>query len=188
MKITQVRGAGMMLAALTLLSGDALAGRLGKAGDQFTLDINISGTVIATGSCTFNQKGTNEVNFGNILFSNTSSGYRLISSYVKELTSGMSCSGDTDGNAVMTLSSIDQSAVSYNGHKLLSTSINGAASSELAIELQVNGVAQDINTAFAVDMQNPPTLTAELLQTGDGSGLVDNADISANATLTMAFN
>jgi hypothetical protein len=177
-----------MLATLMLLSGEVQATGIKDAGDQFTMNINISGTVIATGSCTFNQEGTNDVDFGDVKYSKTTTGKTLKGSYLKELTSGMTCTGDTEGSAVMTLSAIDQKSVAYNGHKLLTTSVNGAASTDLAIQLQVNGVAQDINSAFTVDMQNPPALAAELIQIGDGSGLVNDADISASGTLTMAFN
>lgn len=177
-----------MLATLMLLSGEVQATGIKEAGDQFSLNINISGTVISSGSCTFDQQGTSEVDFGDVKYSKTPTGTTLQGSYLKDLTSGMTCTGDTEGGAVMTLSSKDQKSVAYNGHKLLTTSVNGAASTDLAIQLLVNGVAQDINSAFTVDMQNPPKLAGELIQVGDGSGLINDADISASATLTMAFN
>lgn len=187
MKMKYVTVVLALMAPVMLLACEARADSGGLSGTTFSLNINISGTVIASGSCTFDQQGTSEVDFGDVKYINTTTGNTLKGSYLKNLTSGMTCTGDTEGTAVMTLSAMDQKSVAYNGHKLLTTSVNGVASTDLAIQLQVNGVAQDINSAFTVDMENPPVLAAELIQVGDGSGLINDADISASATLTMAF-
>lgn len=161
---------------------------LGATGDSFTMNITISGTVVATGACTFNQGGTLTVDFGTLQYSTAGGSNVLKDASPQVLASSMTCTGDTEGSTVMTLSS-NSGSVEFQGNKLLPVNYDsGGQSKDLAIRLLVNSQIQDVNSAFAVDMKNPPQLVAEVVQTGDGSSFVNGATFSANATLVMAFN
>ncbi|WP_338569105.1 hypothetical protein VRB37_13045 [Erwinia billingiae] len=179
MKRKYPAGALALLATLMLLPGEAPA----DAGDQFSMDINISGSVVANGSCTFEKSEYSDVDFGDVTFQHAKAGNKLIGTYQKEIASHITCTGDFDGSTIMTFSN-ESLPVSYNGHQLLGISYLP----DLAIEFSVNGIVQDINSAFTVDMQNPPTLTAELVQIGDGKSLLNNLDISTSVQLILAFN
>lgn len=180
--------AAVILAMLILLVEQGVQAKSIRAtGDQFTMDINISGTVVANGSCTFTNGRESDVNFGDVRYHTTAGGNVLESTYSKTLVSDMTCTGDTAGTATMILSSANQENVDYEGHKLLGTSVNGIASKDLAIQLVVDDVVQDVNSAFTVDLGKPPKLVAKLLLVGDGGSLTDDTSISSSATLTMAF-
>lgn len=179
-----------LIATLTMLLFSAptmaLSGR--AAGDQFKMNINISGTVVATGSCTFNHPSRDDLDFGNITYSSIS-GFRLIGEYRITLDGAMSCSGDTDGSTIMTFSDFHGDGLDFNGHKVLSTT---NTNNLLGVELLVDGVPQDVGSSFKVDMANPPSLEARLVQVGTGSpppswtGIDGNLAI-AELRLTMEF-
>lgn len=189
MKLVTVSGLLVMLMTLISLPYSTVqANSIRDTGDKYSMNIKISGTIVANGSCTFNQGGTIDVDFGDVRFKTTTTGNTLEGKYIKELASSMTCTGDTEGTASMLLSSDNQQAVDYEGHKLLGTLVNKTSTPDLAIMLQVNDVVQDINNAFTVNMQNPPVLTVELIQVGSGSTMNNDAEITASATLTMAFN
>lgn len=176
----------VFMMATLFVTGPSQAARR-DAGDQVRMKINITGSIIATGKCTFNQGGVLSVDFGDIRFSTT--GNELASTYLKPLISDMTCSGDTGGTATMALSSKEGDWQDYNGHKLLNVGIEGGtATSGLGIMLKVDGQTQDVNTPFAVDVDRFPTLEAELLQTDVSQILVSGNKITSSATLTMAFD
>lgn len=176
----------VMALMLSITPARAVNGR--TAGDQFKMNINISGTVVVTGSCTFNtaSQSVESVNFGNITYSSTN-GFALNGEYRQPLNSEMTCTGDTDGSAVMTFASSSGAAIDFNGKKLLPVMLNGASSNNLGIQLLVNGVVQDVGMAFDVDMATPPTIEAELVQIGSSDTVSDSAILSSAASLTMAF-
>lgn len=159
---------------------------LRAAGDQLAVNIHITGTITADGSCTFANGGNVEVPFGDIRYSTTNGAISLDKTYKQTLDNRLNCTGDVDGNVTLTMGTTT-GAVDYQGHKLIPVNMAGNPSADLAIELLVNGQVQDINTPFAIDINTPPTLEAELVQKGDGKGLVNDADIDAAATLTLAF-
>ncbi|MBL5841183.1 hypothetical protein JBO41_09715 [Enterobacter asburiae] len=162
----------------------------GAVGDRFTMKINISGTVVATGSCSFNQGGTLVVDFGEVQYITAGGSNTLKEGYRQALASSMTCTGDTDGSAIMTLMSGNGSSVDFQGHRLLPVKYDdgGVESKDLAVRLLVDNKVQDVNASFAVDIKTPPNLEAEVVQTGNGSSFVSGAAFSANATLIMAFN
>lgn len=163
---------------------------LGATGDKFTMKINITGTVVATGSCTFNQGGLLTVGFGIVQYDTVDGTNTLKERYRQTLPSSMTCTGDTDGSATMTLFSSNGTSVEFQDNKLLPVKYDdgGVQSKDLAIRLLVNSKVQDVNSAFSVDLKAPPQLEAEVVQTGGGSSFVSGATFSANATLIMAFN
>ncbi|ELY4671738.1 hypothetical protein SM021_002343 [Cronobacter muytjensii] len=174
--------------ALLLSSAPVLALNGRTAGDQFKMNINISGTVVATGSCTFDSasQSVESVNFGNITYSSIN-GFVLEGEYRQALNSHMTCTGDTAG-AVMTFTSSTGKTVDFNGKKLLPVTLNGISSNNLGIEFIVNGVAKDVGAAFDVDMTTPPTIEVELLQTGASDTVSNSAILNAAASLTIAFH
>lgn len=180
---------GLIATLILLCSAPAMAlnGR-GAAGDQFKMNINISGSVVVTGSCTFDSasQSVESVNFGNITYYSVN-GFTLVGEYRQPLNSGMTCTGDTDGSTIMTFSSSAGTVVDFNGKKLLPVALNGVNSNNLGIELLVDGKVQDIGTAFDVDMATPPTIEAELVQIGSKDTVSNSAILSAAASLTMAF-
>ena len=159
-----------------------------NAGEPAKLNLNITGTVVANGSCTFNKGKTLTVDFGDVNFSTVNGSSTLDGTYRKSLSSTMTCTGDSAGKTQLTFKSVAGGTVDFKGQKLLPVSINAADPGEqLGIRLLVDGVEQDTDSAFAVDMLDQPGLQVELVQVGDGSGLINGAPISASATLVMEF-
>lgn len=183
------RSAYSLFTAMLLLCSCSSTARSGRAaGDEITMDINITGTVVATGSCTFSagSGSTVGVDFGSIRYS-SNGGFLLEGEYRKALNSTMNCTGDTFGTAIMTFASGSSKTVNFDGNKLLPVTLNGNTSKNLGIELLVNGVVQNVGAAFNVDMSAPPTLEAELVQIGSSDIVSDGAELTSSATLTMAF-
>lgn len=180
----------LMGVASVLFSSMPASAKLTKAlraaGDKMAVNIHITGTITADGSCTFANGGNEEVPFGDIHYSTTNGVISLDKPYKQTLDNKLNCTGDVNGNVTLTMETIT-GAVDYLGHKLIPVNVAGAPSADLAIELLVNGQVQDINTPFGIDINTPPNLEAELVQNGDGKGLVNDAAIDATATLTLAF-
>ena len=159
-----------------------------SAGEPAKLNLNITGTVIANGSCTFNKGKTLTVDFGDVNFSTVNGTSTLDGTYRKPLSSTMTCTGDSAGKTQLTFKSVAGGTIDFKGQKLLPVSINASnPGKQLGIKLLVNGVAQDVDSAFAVDMLAQPELQVELVLVGDGTGLINGAPISASATLVMEF-
>ncbi|QPJ99572.1 type 1 fimbrial protein [Enterobacter mori] len=152
------------------------------------MDIDISGTVVATGSCSFNQGGSVGVDFGSVKYS-TFSGNTLQGEYTQPLPSSLNCTGDTDGNVQMKLDSAGGSYHVWNEHTILPVLTGkGSESISLGIGLQVNGAEVDCGKWFSIDLDAPPDLMVSLIQYGDGSDFVDGDTFTASGTLTVAFN
>lgn len=178
-----------LLAVMLLsLSHSGQAKGLGNPGDQFTMNIHISGTVVANGTCTFTEKGPVAVDFGDVEYT-TASGNVLQGSYVKPLESGMDCSGDVEGKAQMKLDTTTGTVITYNSQKLLPvTYSDGSRSTSLGIRLLADGTVKNAGEWFDVDLISPPKLEAELIQTGNGNEFTSGRKFSESATLVMAFN
>ena len=178
---------GLVLLILLLCAAGMAHADSSYAANRSEININISGTIVVTGKCTFNQGGELLVDFGDIRFSSTSN--ELGRTYIEPLVSDMTCSGDSAGSATMKLSSKDGSSQDYNGNKLLKVGIEGGvAATGLGIALKVNGQIQDVNTPFAVEVGKFPTLEAQLVQTDVSNKLISGNRITSSATLLMAFD
>lgn len=178
---------GLVLLILLLCAAGMAHAARRDAGAQFKMNINISGSIVVTGKCTFNQGGELLVDFGDIRFSSTSN--ELGRTYIEPLVSDMTCSGDTSGTATMKLSSKDGSSQDYNGNKLLNVGIEGGVTTTgLGIALKVNGQIQDVNTSFPVEVGQFPTLEAQLVQIDVSKKLITGNRITSSATLLMAFD
>ncbi|EGT3573384.1 hypothetical protein QNN88_20185 [Citrobacter sp. ANG330] len=174
---------------VVLLLSLMVGGYSAFADDSVNININISGTVVANGACTFNNGDSATVDFSEVDFEPADGGTVLSGSYLETVPATMSCTGDAGGKAQMTFSPVGGVTLDYNGHKLLPVSINDSnPGQELGIRLLVNGLVQDVNAPFAVDMlTQQPAIQAELVLVGQGDGLINGARISASATLIMEF-
>lgn len=161
-----------------------------KSGEKFSMKIDMNGFVTATGTCSFNQSGTVGISFGIVKYISSNGSNTLDKGYIQPLPASMACTGDSSGSASMKLSSSNGNEVTYQGKKLLPITIDniGKQSPDIAVRLLVNDQSQDINTSFALNMRNPPTLEAEIVQIGNGASFTNGSSFSANATLTMAFD
>ncbi|MFU2317533.1 fimbrial protein [Rahnella sp. PCH160] len=158
----------------------------GNTGDIDSMDINITGTVVANGSCTFNQGGTLNVDFGEVkLMSSGTNTVELSGNYSKTLVSDFFCDGDTDGLLQMKFTSTSGSYETYQGAQVLA-----ADKDVIGIELLVNGAPQNMGEWFTIDQNAAPALKAQLVQlnTTSSESIVSGDVFSASGTLTMAFN
>lgn len=157
-----------------------------KTGDTSSTNISISGTIVANGTCSFNQDGTVQVDFGEVkLKSSGSNTVQLDGDYLKPLTSGFACTGDSAGLLQMSFTSASGSYENYQG-----TAVLGVDKGIVGIELLVNGAAQNMGSWFTVDQNNPPTLEAKLVQVSDtnSNNVTSGALFTASGTLKLAFN
>jgi hypothetical protein len=173
------------IAILAVLSGFTHFARA-DTGSQYTLNVNISGTLVANGSCTFNQGGSLNVDFGPVTLKNTGNNtVQLDGNYQKPLISDFSCSGDSAGLLQMQFTSASGSYETYNGTQVLETS-----KGIVAIQLLVNGTAQNMGEWFNVNQASSQVLQAQLVQTStvNSSNVTTGETFTASGTLTLAFN
>lgn len=164
----------------------------GKTGDENRLKMNISGTVVATGKCSFVNSRPPNINFGNIYYSSVAGVNNITGSYTGTLDTRIACSGDTAGHAFFRFQSRSGTPVNYDGHKLLPVSVKDSEIStneNLGIRLLVNGKIQDVDTDFSVDLGNMPKLEVELVQLNPDDKTWENGlGIVSHAILTLSFD
>lgn len=181
--MTFIRLARSPLLALVLLAPTVSQA---NKGDTYSLNINIDGTLVANGSCQFNQGDSLTVDFGDVkLLPEGTDTMTLDGNYRKSITSDFTCTGDTAGLLQMQLASLSGSYKSYNG-----TDVIEIDKGMLGVELLVNGAPQASGKWFTIDQSKPPTLEAELVQISTtNSKQVTNGDtFTASATLQLSFN
>ncbi|MGV3344926.1 hypothetical protein ACGVWS_03990 [Enterobacteriaceae bacterium LUAb1] len=177
----------MWCAMITGITFGLSVAQVQATGEQFSASIHISGTITTTGKSTFDDQGAlSTVDFGDVRYNAL---HTLEKSYKIPLTSGMNGSGNIAAHTRMKLISLDNSSVHYHGKTLLPVkeAKAGGQSANLAIQLWVNGVVQDLNEDFIVDMTRMPTLEAELIQTGPGNRFLHDSPFRASATLMLHF-
>lgn len=170
--------AGLLLSPCTAVHADT--------GSKYNLNINMTGTVMANGSCVFNQGGTVTIDFLQVKLKGASNNnVELDGDYVKPLATEFTCTGDTAGLLQMRFNSASGTYVTHGGTQVLSTTSN-----LIGIQLLVNGEAQSMGEWFDINQSSPPTLEAQLVQLStDNTEDVKNGDtFSASGTLIMAFN
>lgn len=175
-----------LLVVMALLVLSATQTAWGNPGDNYSLNIDISGTVVANGSCTFNQGGELKVDFKEVKLKSTGSNTVLLDGdYTKSLVSDFFCTGDTAGLLQMQLNSASGTYETYNGIKVL-----GADKGIVGVQLLLNGAPQNMGEWFTVDQNAMPILKAQLVQvsTTNSSNVVSGDVFHASATLTLAFN
>jgi hypothetical protein len=175
----------LCMMAAALLPGLNLTA-LANPGSTYSLNIAIDGTIMANGSCKFNQGGNLTVDFGEVrLQSNTDSTVTMDGTYRKPIVSDFTCSGDSAGLLQMKLSNSGGGEKTYNGVQVLDTD-----KGIVGVELLVNGVAQSTGSWFTINPDSPPSLEAQLVQTSttNSSNVVSGDTFTTAATLVMAFN
>lgn len=157
-----------------------------NTGSQYSMNIAIDGTIMANGSCKFNQGGTLTVDFGEVRLQGSANDTVILDgTYRKPMVSDFTCSGDSAGLLQMKLSNTGGGEKIYNGVQVLDTD-----KGIVGVELLVNGVAQSTGSWFTVNQDSPPSLEAQLVQTSttNSSNVVSGDTFTAAATLVMAFN
>ncbi|ELY2907616.1 fimbrial protein [Cronobacter dublinensis] len=177
---------GPLLAILLLVPQYIIQQAFAKTGDQYSMNINITGTITANGSCQFSQGEAQQVDFGQVRLQATSAAsIQLDSNYQKPIASSFTCSGDSAGLLQMKFISTSGSYATYQGTKVL-----GTDKGIVGIELIVNGSAQTMDSWFTIDQSSPPTLEAKLVQTSteNTQNVVSGDGFTASGSLVMAFN
>ncbi|ELY6344011.1 fimbrial protein [Cronobacter muytjensii] len=180
------RARKLLVAALLLVPCGVIPEAAAKAGDQSSMNINITGTVTANGSCEFNPGGSLQVDFGQVRLKATgATTVQLDGNYEQPLAGSFICSGDSAGLLQMKFTSSSGSYETYNGTKVL-----GTDKGIVGIELMVNGTAQTMDAWFSIDQKNPPALQAKLVQvsTENSKNVVSGDVFTASGSLVMAFN
>lgn len=159
---------------------------LTASGAASSTNINISGVLVANGTCTFDQGGAQTIDFGKVLLISTGSNtVELSGDYQKSLSSNFTCSGDSEGLLQMKFTSSTGSYETYNNKKIL-----GTDKGIVGIELLVDGAAQNMDEWFSVDKKSLPVLQAKLVQvsTTNSNNVVSGDKFTASGTLVLAFN
>ncbi len=180
------RARKLLVAALLLVPCGIIREAAANTGDQSSMNISITGTVTANGSCEFNQGGSLQVDFGQVRLKTTgATTVQLDGSYEQPLAASFTCSGDSAGLLQMKFTSSSGSYETYNGTKVL-----GTDKGIVGIELMVNGTAQTMDDWFSIDQKNPPALRAKLVQvsTENSKNVVSGDIFTASGSLVMAFN
>lgn len=151
-----------------------------------SVNVNISGQLVANGSCSFNQGGAIQVNFGTVKLQSTgTTTVELDGNYLQPLGSSFTCTGDSAGLLQMKFTSSTGSYETFGGMNVL-----GTDKGIVAVQLLVDGSAQEMGKWFNIDQAHPPVMQAQLVQVStDNKNNVVSGDIfTASGTLTMAFN
>lgn len=191
--MTFIKCAHALLLAMLLPAAVSLTvfPALGKTGDENQLKIDISGTVIATGRCVFNNHSSPDIDFGDVRFSSAAGVNNIEGRYIRELDVAMTCVGDTAGTTRFRMNTIKGSAIADGSYGSLPVTVGGIqpANPNLAIRLFVNGKQQSINEDFIVDIQRLPKLEAELVQLHpDDNTWTNGQPVESHATLMMSFD
>ncbi|MFA9594334.1 fimbrial protein [Citrobacter telavivensis] len=160
----------------------------GSTGDKYSLDINMYGTLMANSSCTFNEGGPLQVDFGDVqLKEGDNNTVEVDGEYSKPMPSDFTCIGETGGLGLlqMKFTSTSGSYETWQG-----TAVMAVDKGIVGIEMQVNGTAQNMDEWFDVDPDAMPVLTAKLVQlsTTNSQNVVSGDKFNASGTLTLAFN
>lgn len=158
----------LALASL-LLSGTALA----KMGDT-TVNVKISGTVVANGSCTFTGTDPIAVEFGDVIIKDIKD-----SAYKQSLPYTLVCKGDPGGKAIQM--KLTGTAADFDG-TLLKTDAKG-----LGLRLQKDGKTLTLNQWIDIDPAAPPKFDAVLVKGKDAS-FQNGQAFNGSATLIVGFN
>lgn len=152
-----------------LLSGTVLAKM-----DDATINVKISGTVVANGSCTFTGTDPIAVEFGDVIINDIKD-----KAYKQSLPYTLSCKGDPGGKAIQM--KLTGTAADFDG-TLLKTDAKG-----LGLSLQKNDKAMALNQWVDIDPASPPKFDAVLVKQKDAS-FQNGQAFNGSATLIVGFN
>ncbi|CAI0968592.1 fimbrial protein [Serratia proteamaculans] len=155
--------------ASLLLSGIALAKM-----DDSTVNVKISGTVVANGSCTFTGTDPIAVEFGDVIINDIKD-----KAYKQNLPYTLVCKGDPGGKAIQM--KLTGTAADFDG-TLLKTDAKG-----LGLSLQKDDTAMALNQWVDIDPASPPKFAAVLVKQKDAS-FQNGQAFNGAATLIVGFN
>ncbi|WP_293770410.1 fimbrial protein [uncultured Pantoea sp.] len=135
--------------------------------------VNITGTVIATASCTFGSDKLIQIEFGDVFINQISGDY-----YKKAVDYSLSCKGDADGKTIK-MEWIGEAA-SFDS-TLLTTDVNG-----LGIKLLQDSQKVSPNTWFTINAASPPALDVVLVK-NSGAKFSNGQEFNASATLKVDY-
>ncbi|XTZ38505.1 fimbrial protein [Salmonella enterica] len=160
---------------ITAFLGPVLASSpLRAASVSDRVSINLSGTVIATASCTFSDANPIQVEFGDVYENEIDRGI-----YQQPMPWQVTCKGDPDGKMIQMR--VSGTVASFNGNNL-KTSESG-----LSIKLLKGSAPLMLNQWFDLDTNNPPQLNA-VLEKASGARFQDGQTFNTTATLEVAYN
>ncbi|WPU21982.1 fimbrial protein [Cedecea neteri] len=142
--------------------------------DPTNVKVNISGTVVANGSCSFSGGNPITVEFGDVYISDIAEG-----KYRQKINYTVSCKGDAGGKAIQLQLSGD--GADFDG-KLLKTNAKG-----LGIKLLWNQGQIAPATWYDLNPSTPPILEGVLVR-AKGAEFANGQEFSAAATLKVAYN
>ncbi|MCK6964554.1 fimbrial protein [Enterobacter bugandensis] len=135
--------------------------------------INIHGTVIDTGSCTFSGQKPLQIEYGDVYISELTPGNNN-----RKLEYTLKCSGNPHGK---TVEMKFQGTGADFDNQLLQTDVKG-----LGIKIFKNTSPQAINSWFSIESNNPPKLVAELIKQ-DGATFQNGQAFNAAMTLVVEY-
>ncbi|OKB66622.1 hypothetical protein BHU62_11970 [Serratia marcescens] len=142
--------------------------------DTTNVKINITGTVVANGRCTFAGGNPITVEYGDVFISDIA-GDR----YRQPLNYGVSCSGDAGGKTIqLQLAGI---GADFDG-TLLGTNAKG-----LGIKLLRDNSQMEPGKWYDLNPSSPPKLEGVLVKQS-GADFSNGQEFSASATLKVAYN
>lgn len=136
--------------------------------------INISGTVVANGSCSFSGGKPITVEFGDVYISDIADG-----KYVQKLDYTVTCKGDAGGKTIQLR--LKGEGADFDG-SLLKTDAKG-----LGIRLLRNNSSMKPGSWYDLNPSAPPTLEGELVRQ-KGAEFSNGQAFNASATLEVAYN
>jgi type 1 fimbria pilin len=142
--------------------------------DDTTINVKISGTVVANGRCSFTGTRPIAVEFGDVYINDIKD-----SAYKQSLPYTLSCSGDPGGKSIQM--KLKGTAATFDG-TLLETDAKG-----LGLRLQKDDKTLALNTWFDIDPASPPKFAAVLVKE-KGAGFQNGQAFKGSATLIVGFN
>lgn len=137
-----------------------------------TVQVSISGTVVANGSCSFQGGKSMEINFGNVYVDEIKAGTRK-----ENINYTINCEGDAGGKTISM--KLKGSAASFDSG-VIKTDTAG-----LGIRFLKDGQKQAINAWFSINPASPPVIQAQLISDDkekfdDGKAFSSTAMIEVN--------
>lgn len=142
--------------------------------DDSTVNVRISGTVVANGSCTFTGTDPVTVDFGDVIINDIQG-----QTYKKNVPYSLSCRGDPGGKAIQM--KLTGTVADFDG-TLLETDAKG-----LGLSLQKDDKAMPLNQWVDINPASPPTFAAVLVKAKD-AGFYNGQAFKGSATLIVGFN
>lgn len=141
--------------------------------DATNVDINITGTIVASASCTIDNKKPINIDYGDVYISDIDAGR-----YLEEIPYSITCKGDPEGKTIQMR--LMGNTASFDT-KILKTDVEG-----LGIKLLKNKTQILPNSWFEIFPDTPPLLEAEIVK--ENKVVLQNGKrFNASATLIIDY-